>query len=91
MTNVTYNYETGNAVHSLNLVPVAGSHGCPYTFGEGEQRISVEIPDFFIATVPVTQSLWAHVMRNNPSINRSENWPVENFSWLDVARSVAIL
>jgi formylglycine-generating enzyme len=91
MANITYNYDVGNAVHSLNLPLVEGTHGRPYTFGEGEQRLSVEIPDFFIATVPVTQALWTHVMGNNPSINRSDNRPVENVSWLDVTQTDGFL
>src|SRR6185295_12962916 len=44
------------------LVFVEGTHGTPYEFGEGDQRSAIEVPDFYIATVPATNELWAHVM-----------------------------
>jgi formylglycine-generating enzyme required for sulfatase activity len=43
----------------------------------------MEVGDFWIATVPVTQALWVHVMGDgsNPSVGRGEQRPLENVSW----------
>ena len=50
------------------------------------EKRAIEISDFFMATVPVTQALWTHVMGagNNPSHFRGDCRPVENVSWHDV-------
>jgi formylglycine-generating enzyme len=42
----------------------------------------LEVPDFFIATTPVTQSFWEHVMGRPPGCCRiGPLLPVENVSW----------
>ncbi len=68
------------------MVHVEGTRGRPFFFGEGPGKRAIEIPDFFIATVPVTQAVWTHVMgaASNPSHFRGERRPVENVSWHDV-------
>jgi formylglycine-generating enzyme required for sulfatase activity len=45
----------------------------------------VEVRDFEIATVPVTQALWQHVMDANPAVAKGMDLPLENVSWDDVA------
>jgi formylglycine-generating enzyme len=71
------------ADHTLDLIHVEGTRSLPYLFGEGEDRCEVTVQDFFIATVPVTQALWAHVhgAGSNPALNRGATLPLENVSW----------
>ena len=70
------------------MIRVEGTNGRPYTFGEDKDIRQIEVPSFLIATVPVIQPLWTHVMgaENNPSIGRGEALPVENVSWDDITR-----
>jgi len=44
------------------MVFVEGTHGVPYAFGENRSFASIEVPDFYIAAIPVTIQLWEHVM-----------------------------
>ena len=47
----------------------------------------VEVASFWIATVPVTQSLWEAVMGKNPSrFKLGKDYPVEQVGWNDVQR-----
>jgi sulfatase modifying factor 1 len=68
------------------MVYVQGTGGRPYLFGEGKERRPIEVADFFIATVPVTQALWSHVMGDgsNPLGRRGDRRPLENVSWDDI-------
>jgi len=59
MRIIKYGWGQDNA---LEMVFVEGTRGRPFLFGEGATRKPVDVPDFFIATVPVTNALWAHVM-----------------------------
>jgi formylglycine-generating enzyme required for sulfatase activity len=88
MQAIQYRWESEGTAHSLDLVPVGGTGGEPYLFGEGEERRPIEVPDFYIATTPTTQSLWTHVMGagSNPSCARGDDRPVENVSWDDLTR-----
>ena len=55
----------------IDLVRVEGTNGSPYQFGEGENVLPIEVEDFLIAKIPVTQALWTHVMGElNPSVRR---------------------
>src|SRR5262245_6675278 len=74
--------------NTLELVFVPGTHGNPFPFGEGTKGRPVEVRDFFIGTVPVTQALWAHVMGAdaNPAANRGPDLPVENVSWEQITQ-----
>ena len=58
------------------MCPALG--GTPYLFGVGPNRRPIEVRDFRIATTPVTQALWLHVMGSNPSTRRELLCPVEN-------------
>ena len=53
----------GNPASRLELIFVPGTQGRPYSFGEESVRPAIEVPDFFLATVVVTNDLWAHVMQ----------------------------
>jgi len=80
---VTYRWKDSGEDHVLGLIHVAGCVGKPYSFGSGQPTKArpVEVRDFFMATLPVTQALWAHVMGENPSVRQGMNLPLENVSW----------
>src|SRR5687768_7826216 len=86
MRNLTYSWRWGGSDHSIVMAYVEGTKGRPFLFGEEGERRAVEIPGFFMATVPVTQALWTHVMGadSNPSHFRGDRRPVDNVSWRDV-------
>ena len=83
---IAYTWTSGDASHSLELVHVPGTGGSPYSFGENERRVPVEVAEFFIGVVPTTQAFWTHVMGmgSNPAVGRGDRRPVENVSWDDV-------
>ena len=85
MANITYSFGAGDALHQLDMVWVEGTGGRPYTFGERDSLLAVELPGYFISRFTVTQALWTHVTGANPSVRQGERRPVENVSWLDVA------
>ena len=81
MEPLTYHWRTADDRHALTLVPVRGTAGRPYLFGAGNNRTPIEVRDFHIATTPVTQALWVHVMGSNPAVRPELRCPVENVSW----------
>ena len=81
MTARTYEWRAGEACYELQLIHVPGTNGTPYQFGTGANRRAITMRGFHIATTPVTQALWAHVMGANPSGRPSLRCPVENVSW----------
>ena len=83
MQSVTYRWNDAGGDHAFEFVHVRGTRGEPYSFGEPPTSLLVEVPDFFMATVPVTQRLWEHVMvaNDNPAVNRGPDLPLENVSW----------
>jgi len=87
MSNLKYCWRVDGSDHSIVMTYVEGTNGRPFLFGEGHDKRAIEISDFFMATVPVTQALWTHVMGvgSNPSHFRGDCRPVENVSWHDVA------
>jgi len=71
------------------MIHVAGGTfimGC--TDGQCERNetpvLNVKLDDYYIAKYPVTQREWRAIMRNNPSLNKGDNNPVENINWDDV-------
>jgi formylglycine-generating enzyme required for sulfatase activity len=86
MRALNYNWLDGDAACALKLVYVEGTDGCPYEFGAGADSRRLEVPGFFIATVPVTQALWAHVMGPDEcsGVHRGRDLPVENVSWDEI-------
>jgi sulfatase modifying factor 1 len=88
MTTLSYIWKAGDTGHALDLVYVEGTNGHPYSFGDGMDSRPIEVHDFFIGTVPVTQALWTHVMGSdkNPAVHRGEDLPLENASWNEITR-----
>ena len=78
---LSYRWCAGGESHELAMVPVPGTRGSPFLFGAGPHRKPVDVPDFAIATTPVTQALWLHLMGSNPSRRPELRCPVENVSW----------
>jgi sulfatase modifying factor 1 len=83
MKSIRYSWRAGGEDFEIELVHVSGTHGDPYRFGEGTAVLEMEVPDFYIGSVPVTQALWTNVMGDgqNPALNVGMRLPVENISW----------
>ena len=77
----TYEWRAGDEAHTLQLVPVPGTHGTPFLFGGGPNRRPIEVRDFHIAATPITQAMWMHIMGSNPPVQSDLRCPVENVSW----------
>ena len=71
MRSVSYCWNDEDGGHAVELVHVRGTHSEPYAFGEPPNDLLVDVPDFFIATVPVTQRLWTHLSGAVPPAIRS--------------------
>src|SRR5437870_12265161 len=84
MRTIKYCWRVDDSDHAIEMVHVEGTNGRPFLFGEGTELRAIEVPGFFMATVPVTQALWTQVMGGNPSVGRGNRKPVENVSWDDV-------
>lgn len=50
---------------------------------EGPQYLKTISHGFWLGETPVTQALWEAVVRENPSVFRTPDRPVENVSWKD--------
>lgn len=81
VTTRTYEWRAGGTQHILQLVRVPGTDGKPFLFGGGPHRRPIEVREFNVATTPVTQALWAHVLGSNPAVRPEPRAPVENVSW----------
>src|SRR5687768_475091 len=83
-----YTWNAGEQGYTFDFAFVRGTHDHPYAFGERAASRAVEIQDFLIGTVPVTQALWIHVMGSgaNPSLHQGPDLPIENVSWDDMTR-----
>jgi formylglycine-generating enzyme required for sulfatase activity len=73
---------------SFNMVAIEGNRtGDPYKMSK---TYRVRLDDFWMGEYPVTQALWAYVMRDtdiaDPSCFKGENRPVEQVSWEDIDR-----
>jgi len=92
MENITYSGSASDGDKVFELAFVRGTHGKPYSFGERAHSRPVEIQDFFIGTVPVTQALWTHAVgTDNPSAHQGANLPLENVSWDEITRDGGFL
>jgi formylglycine-generating enzyme len=81
MNTISYRWTDDGHTREFALVHVPGTSGAPYTFGDPPRGVSVNMQDFFIAVVPVTQAFWSHVVGSNPAVHRGPEFPVENISW----------
>ena len=85
MDRLSYKWRVGDVGHKIDLVRVEGTNCKPYPFGEGANVLPIEVDDFFINTVPVTQAFWTHVMgEHNPSLHRGSDLPLENVTWDEI-------
>src|SRR5262245_6570124 len=86
MNNSKYHYSVNGAEHWMEMAHVESTNGRSFLFGEEQAKRPIDIPHFVMATVPVTQALWTHVMGadSNPSHFQGDLRPVENVSWHDV-------
>src|SRR4030095_3247673 len=91
MTVLSYSWEADGSEHTLNLVQVRGTNGNASLLGRKPNRRPIEVPEFYIATTPVTQALWLHVMGSNPAVARDPLCPVENVSWEHVTEGGGFL
>src|SRR4026208_1420147 len=78
---LSYHWQANGSEYTLDIVEVPGTNGEPYLFGRGPNRRPVEVAPFYIATTPVTQALWLHVMGSNPAVRQDLRCPVDNVSW----------
>jgi formylglycine-generating enzyme len=93
MESISYRWNARDTNAVFDLVLVRGTYGQPYSFGEGADARPIEIQDFFIGIVPVTQALWTHVAgaQTHPSVRQRADLPVENVSWDDITRDGGFL
>ena len=75
MKTLTYRWRSHETSYALDLVHIPGTNGEPYLFGEGEATRRMEVGEFWIATTPVTQALWVHVMGSakSPAVAQGPN------------------
>jgi len=87
MKNIKYGFNIEGKDHELEMIYVEGTAEGLYLFGTDEKR-QVSIKDFFISKLPVTQSLWKHIMgeNSNPSTIKNNDMPVENVSWNEITQ-----
>src|SRR6185503_1606506 len=80
--SLKYNWKSGDTVHEIEFAYVQGTGDHPFLFGEAAMK-PIDVQDFHIVTVPVTQAFWTHVMGegSNPSVCPGDHRPVENVSW----------
>jgi formylglycine-generating enzyme required for sulfatase activity len=79
MKIVTYHWEPDRV---FEMVFVRGTHGRPFPFGVQAGGRPVEIQDFFIGTVPVTEGFWTHVMgTDDRAAEPALDLPKVNVSW----------
>jgi formylglycine-generating enzyme required for sulfatase activity len=84
MSTLSYKWQADGSEHTLAFVEVRGTEGKPFLFGGDPNRRLIAVAPFFIATTPVTQALWLHVMGSNPAVRTDLRCPVENVSWKHV-------
>jgi formylglycine-generating enzyme required for sulfatase activity len=83
----TYEWADGDVRQAVEFVHVEGTNARPFRFGEGQDLRDIEVPEFYIATTPLTQAFWAHVTGESPpSIGVGPLRPVENVSWDELVR-----
>ncbi len=83
MRTISYKWTTPRGDRSFEMVRVEGTNGRPYSFGTGTESFQVEVREFWIATVPVTQAFWMHLFGTDesPAVGRGDHRPLENISW----------
>ena len=62
MSTISYRWKSSDGDQTIEMVRVEGTNGRPYVFGDGAETREIEVREFWIATVPVTQAFWVQVM-----------------------------
>ena len=93
MESFTYRWSDDSRDHASTFVLVRGTDTDSFAFGEGSQIRDIRLQDFYIATTPVTQALWRHIIGSDasPASRRGDRLPVETVSWDDITRSDGFL
>lgn len=70
-----------------------GVFGSDATDADADERPmrQTEISSFYISTFEITQSQWAYIMKENPSMFVGEDRPVECVSWYEVQEYISKL
>lgn len=76
MNSIKYQWTEGGQQRQFALVYVQGTHETPYVFGDKSQPLSIEVRDFYIGTVPVTQGFWSHIA-DRASVCRQESFRMQ--------------
>jgi formylglycine-generating enzyme required for sulfatase activity len=89
MNPLVYAWSDAGISWRLECVHVPGTRGQPYPFGVAPATRDIDIADFFLATVPVTKALWAHVMGADDGrvADGAVARPVERVSWDEITRA----
>ena len=88
MRTVSYRWNADGREHAFDLARVEGTQGRRYPFGDGGAGRAVEVPEFFIGTVPVTRALRVHAMGAgaDAALRREPDRPMVDVSWDEVTR-----
>lgn len=70
--------------YSFPMIYVQGTNGTSYLFGLENEKLEINVDDFYISKFPVTQVLWEYIMGNNPSCLKERDRPVETISYKDI-------
>ena len=78
--------------HQFTMIAIEGTHeGKPFDMGvNGYTNHDVRLSQYWIGEIPVTQSLWVHVMQDtgmpDPFYFKGDKRPVEQVSWKDIEK-----
>jgi sulfatase modifying factor 1 len=72
------------------MILVKGTEETGYSFGD-QEKIQIQLRDFFISRYPVTQRLWEYITGNNPSHFQGQDRPVESISFNDIMKKDGFL
>jgi formylglycine-generating enzyme required for sulfatase activity len=93
MGDIRYDWQLEGTDHVIELVHVEGTGDRVFPFGDEAETRAVRLSPFFLATVPVTQALWVHIMGvgSNPSHHIGDRLPVDKVSWDDITQPEGFL
>lgn len=72
------------------MVLVRGTGDAGYLFGD-QEKLSIQVKEFFISQYPVTQKLWEYITGKNPSHFHGQYRPVESVSFNDITEKDGFL
>ena len=80
-----YQWDADGVAHTVQFTRVPGTGNTPFLFGRMD-GMPIHVGDFHMATTPVTQAFWTHVMGLNPARRVDPNAPVVDVSWLQITQ-----